>query len=131
MPKVLPFFKGSPKTRKEHLLKYGENGILNAYGNRYIYNPTPDQIRPGQMIRVWAGKSPLTKKEFGVVVKEVKPENGKVLVGVDVGGTLERWDWFPMSDVQVVWGNETFKEAMAGIEQLGRAVRALVLERGF
>lgn len=83
-----------------NILKTRDDGLTE------IHNPTIDKIEPGMMIRYGKNKD-------GLIVAEINRDEGLVLIGDSIGGTAERWDWHPVSEVKVVWKiRNSFAEAM-------------------
>lgn len=86
-----------------------------------IANPRLEHVKPGMMVRAnWRGCN-----NWGVIIREINVRTGKVLIGNNVGGTRERWEWVPVVRLRCVWSIGTYDEAMGRLRKFSEAMQWL------
>lgn len=114
-------------TRKERKA-LGANHTVprsDVKGGCEIFNPTADRIERGMMIRVWNGKSPLTRKTFfdTTIIESVNVEENTVSVRCSVGGTREHTRTHNVTDIECVWAIGGYDHAINLINAFNGRVR--------
>ena len=79
-----------------------------------LFSPRLSQLRAGMLCRLY--------DDTGVIITQLDRVKNQALIGFNIGGPLERYDWTPIRRIRIAWSVGTLSEALLLLQEYNTLV---------